>query len=77
MECRATQGDHVAMDMYAVTKSPLVNSLACSLDSTTLQAWFADDSAACGKLQTIRDWWKKLCQLEPAFGYYLNASKQY
>ena len=71
----ATQGDPVAMDMYAVATSPLVNSLASTLDSSTRQAWFADDSAACGRLQTIKVWWEKICELGPAFGYYPNASK--
>ena len=71
----ATQGDPVAMDMYAVATSPLVNRLANSLDSSTLQAWFADDSAACGKLQTIKSWWDQICHLGPAYGYYPNASK--
>ena len=55
--------------------SPLVNNLATTLDSSTLQAWFADDSAACGKLQTIKHWWDKICQVGPAYGYYPNASK--
>ena len=71
----ATQGDPIAMDMYAVATSPLVNNLATSLDSSTLQAWFADDSAACGKLLTIKQWWDKICQVGPAYDYYPNASK--
>ncbi len=45
----ATQGDPLAMPMYALAIMPLVRKLqSCSGDVT--QIWYADDAAAAGKL---------------------------
>ena len=32
--------------------------------------WFADDSAAAGKLKDVKAWWDKLNEEGPKFGYY-------
>ena len=38
---------------------------------------YADDAAAGGKLGPLREWWKILTELDPAFGYLPNARKSW
>jgi len=40
-----------------------------------IQAWFADDTAAAGTLEDIKNWWDALVSEGPKYGYYPNASK--
>ena len=68
-----TQGDPLAMPMYALATIPLIKQLQG--DST--QVWYADDAAAAGKISCLRDWWDKLSLLGPKFGYYPNPSKSW
>ena len=67
-----TQGDPVAMAMYALGVLPLIEEAAT--DGAT-QSWFADDSAAGGKLQAVRIWWDRLNESGPSYGYFLNPTK--
>ena len=66
-----TQGDPVAMAMYALATVPLINRL----HHLVHQIWYADDAAACGFLAQLKHWWDLLNQIGPSFGYYPNASK--
>ena len=68
-----TQGDPLAMPMYAMATIPLINQLGEIAD--VKQAWYADDATAAGSLQSTRRWWNHLVSVGPAFGYYANASK--
>ena len=68
-----TQGDPIAMAMYAIGTLPLIQQLASSTQAT--QVWYADDSAAGGKLTQIRQWWERLCELGLGFGYFANPTK--
>ena len=68
-----TQGDPLGMPMYALGLLPLVS---CLWDIIR-QAWFADDAAAAGKLLAIRQWWLRLCEQGPLFGYFPNAPKSW
>ena len=68
-----TQGDPIAMAMYAVGTLPLIQQLEIS--SQAIQVWYADDSAAGGKIECLRQWWDKLQELGQAYGYYTNSSK--
>ncbi|XP_065177350.1 uncharacterized protein LOC135808131 [Sycon ciliatum] len=43
--------------------------------ANTVQAWFADDSGAGGKLMPLRAWWHSLTEQGLAYGYHLNPSK--
>jgi len=68
-----TQGDPLAMPMYALATVPLINSLR-SHDGVK-QVWYADDATASGSLSSLRDWWDSLSSIGPAFGYNANATK--
>ena len=47
---------------------PLIKSL--SNPSNWIQNWFADDSSCIAKLTHLRDWFDKLCEHGPKYGYY-------
>ena len=68
-----TQGDPLAMPMYALATIPLINCVGDSLN--IVQVWYADDASAAGDLSSIRSWWDNISSYGPAFGYHANASK--
>ena len=72
-----TQGDVAAMAFYALGIKPLVADLAVNCCSTVncKQSWYADDSAASGRLQYIRHWWDRLNEAGPKYGYFPNPGK--
>ena len=49
-----TQGDPIAMGLYAVSLQPLITHL--NLSSRAGQCWFADDASASGTLQELKIW---------------------
>ena len=67
-----TQGDRLAMPMYALGVVPLIQKLA-NIDVS--QMWYADDASVGGSLQSLRCWWDHLICLGPDFGYFPNAIK--
>ena len=71
-----TQGDPLAMTMYALAVTPLINSL-CHHQLDVSQAWFADDATAAGQLTPLLQWWKQLLSLGPLYGYHPNAAETY
>ena len=63
-----TQGDPLAMAIYAVSAVPLIDAIrVCDVR----QAWFADDATAVGLLSGLCKWWSGLVQLGPAYGYHV------
>ena len=77
----STQGDNAAMTMYACSIKPLVDFLAkpelyapCGGEKAK-QVWFADDSCAAGKLESINIWWHYLRQKGPLLGYNPESTK--
>ena len=48
-----TQGDPLAMTMFALVTVPLINAIATD---ETVQAWFADDAASGGRIQHLHQW---------------------
>ena len=68
-----TQGDPLAMPMYAMATIPIINHLGSMAD--VKQVWYADDASAVGRLNPIRHWWDQLNTVGPKFGYHPNASK--
>ena len=57
--------------MYGLATIPLNRRL----DGLCTQVWYADDSAAIGKLTQLWEWWDKLTTDGPRFGYFANPSK--
>ena len=68
-----TQGDPLAMPMYALGILPLIQRLS----TAAKQVWFADDGTAGGKLDQIRLWWSLLNTIGPEYGYNPNAAKSW
>ena len=67
-----TQGDLLAMAMYAIGILPLFNQLN---PLPAKQAWFTDDATAGGQIQHLHDWWTSLNHTGPSFGYHANPAK--
>ena len=67
-----TQGDPLAMPMYALGIMPLTRELC---RSNVTQAWFADDANGAGKLKRVRTWWDLLNERGPEYGYFPKAAK--
>ena len=67
-----TQGDPLAMPMFALGTVPLIQHLSAS---DVLQSWYADDANSAGKLRRLRAWWDMLGVEGEGYGYYLNAAK--
>jgi len=74
-----TQGDPIAMAVYAVATIPLllmvINATSESYEKQTKAEAYADDFSAAGKINGIKCWWNNLCRLGPMFGYYPEAKK--
>ena len=68
-----TQGDPLAMSMYAISLQPLITPL--QLSSATKHCWFADDATGSGSLDDVKKWWDDLSKSGPALGYFPNAKK--
>ena len=66
------QGDPLAMAMYSIGVTPLINDLQ---GPHVRQVWFADDATAGGSLTGLHKWWSELQSLGPSYGYFVNASK--
>ena len=69
-----TQGDPLAMAMYALAVSPLIKDLK---NCNTKQVWYADDSSAGGRLNNLKAWWESLVERGPAYGYFANPDKSW
>ena len=67
-----TQGDPLAMAMYAIASAPLIQHLRTN---DVCQIWYADDASATSKLKSLKAWWDRLNKIGPKFGDYPNASK--
>ena len=67
-----TQGDPLAMAMYAIAITPLIKDLE---DKSVKQIWYADDATACGKISNLKTWWDEMTKKGPEYGYFPNAAK--
>ena len=59
-----TQGDPVAMSLYAIRLQPLISRL--SIFSQAKQCWNADDATSAGSLEDVRKWWNELSNMGPS-----------
>ena len=78
----STQGDNAGMSMYACGTKPLVDHLRneapyieAGITAPPKQVWMADDSAAAGRLKSLRIWWQELSKAGPYLGYYPQPEK--
>ena len=69
-----TQGDPLAMGMYALSLKPLIDRLQ-SHCPTVKQVWYADDATGAASCSDLRAWWDSLFEHGKGFGYHPNASK--
>ena len=69
-----TQGDPLAMAMYALAMKPLIDRLQ-SHCPTVKQVWYADDATGVASCNDLRAWWDSLLEHGKGFGYHPNASK--
>lgn len=67
-----TQGDPLAMAMFAIGISPLINKAA---NPDIKQIWYADDAAASGSLESLKNWWDFIVKEGPSYGYFPNGAK--
>ena len=73
---RTTQGDPLAMAMYALAIVPVIYQLRASCPEVR-QAWYGDDATVASTCRGLRSWWNELAHRGLSFGYYPNASKTY
>jgi hypothetical protein len=69
-----TQGDPIAMAIYAMGSAPLLNKLKTNSIGST-QIAYADDLTSAGKIQGLRQWWDQVVIEGPKYGYYPEPSK--
>ena len=65
-----TQGDPLAMAMYAIAITSLIRQLE---DDAIKQIWYADDATAGGKLAPLKAWWDHIVNHGPDYGYHPNG----
>ena len=69
-----TQGDLLAMAMYALAVKPLIRKLKSDAPAVK-QVWYADDATGACTCEDLRMWWDILQVHGASFGYRPNASK--
>ena len=67
-----TQGDPLAMPVYAVGITPLLQFIRTA-DTDLRHVAFADDLGGAGKFQELRSWWQKIIEYGPKLGYHPKA----
>ena len=70
-----TQGDPMSMFLYAVGTLPLIRSVKHPRSGT--QVWYADDASACAELSALRDWFSRLIEEGPKYGYFPELRKSF
>ena len=65
-----TQGDPLAMGLYALSIQPLITSLkvVCKIK----QCWFAADASGNGLVAEIKRWWHPISAIDPDFSYLIS-----
>lgn len=69
-----TQGDPVAMAMYAIGLSVLQDKIVFG-KTNVKQVAYADDLSGAGKITDIKGWWDLVNENGPTIGYTPNAAK--
>lgn len=61
------------MPWHAINTSIMIQSIRESTPEVK-QVWLADDSAGCGQIELLYNWYKLLSQQGKKFGYLVNVS---
>ena len=69
-----TQGDPLAMAMYALAVKLLNDRLQADFPSVT-QVWYVYNASGATTCSELRAWWDSLMVLGHGFGYYPNSTK--
>ena len=69
-----TQGDPLAMAMYALAVKPLICQLRKEVPEVN-QVWYADDASGAGSCSELKAFWNRLNMFGEEYGYNPNASK--
>ena len=76
-----TQGDPIAMMIYAITIIPLilrtVDSVVASNEPNTKAAGYADDLFGAGSIEGLHKMWTFIRNEGPKYGYYQEATKSW
>ena len=72
-----TQGDPIAMPLYAVAITPLLQMVKWNEAQDIRHVAFADDLSGAGKLIHVRSWWDNIVAHGPRLGYYPRADKSW
>ena len=80
-----TQGDPIAMPLYAIGILPLMSSIKFKLadkninleDTEVKQVAFADDLTGAGSIKNLKIWWDEIIKLGPYLGYYAKPNKSW
>ena len=67
-----TQGDPIAMPLYALATLPLLRAFKTE---GPLQVWYAENAGAGGKIEAFRRWWNGINEKDSLFGYHQNSAK--
>ena len=68
------QGDPLAMAIYAVAITPMIQHLSATCPAIK-QCWYADDDGASGSLEKLHHYWMELNEIGPGYGYFPHAVK--
>ena len=60
-----TQGDPLAMSMYALAVLPLIKEV--NPEKSVIQSWYTDDALAAVSVSSLREWWDALVTLGPRY----------
>ena len=69
-----TQGDPLAMAMYALAVKPLIGKLQY-LAPAVKQVWYADDATGAGTCDDLRTFWNSVQIHGTGYGYHPNGAK--
>ena len=72
-----TQGDPMAMPIYAIGITPLLDMIKDDTSRSVTHVAFADDLAGAGSLECLRKWWDNINKLGPLIGYYPKETKSW
>ena len=73
-----TQGDSIAMGMYALGLMPLLTTAVHTMTNAEItQIAFADDVTGIGEIRHLRNWWEIILTMGPYLGYHVNESKSW